>query len=176
MASTLCQKQLTPFVKKLKILSSLDHPIMFKFASLWHKHLLRNYKCHFRLLMSEFAAAIWNTLSKHQLFTLNFAFKLFHVSIAMITAEVKNTICNSLITMFPQAGKIWSKSDDPNYTKFWASLQKAVSRVKHFEISLAPFWKRFLQLKQFHDAKVFNTRLQSFVIPKITIVWHMKPE
>ena len=53
------------------------------FASLWHKHLLRNYKWHFRLPMSAFATAIWNTLSKHQLFTLNFAFQLFHVSIAI---------------------------------------------------------------------------------------------
>ena len=25
-------------------------------------------------------------------------------------------------------------------------------------------------MKQFHDAKVFNTRLPSFVIPKITVV------
>ena len=51
------------------------------FATMWHKHLLRNYKWHFRLPMSAFATAIWNTLSKHQLFTLNFAFQLFHVSI-----------------------------------------------------------------------------------------------
>ena len=53
------------------------------FASLWHKHLLRNCKWHFRLPMSAFATAKWNTLSKHQLFTLNFAFELFHVSIAI---------------------------------------------------------------------------------------------
>ena len=53
------------------------------FASLWHKHLLRNYKWHFRLPMSAFATAIWNALSKHQLFTINFAFKLFHVSISI---------------------------------------------------------------------------------------------
>ena len=53
------------------------------FASLWHKHLLRNYKWHFRLPMSAFATAIWNTLSKHQLFTLNTAFQFFHVSIAI---------------------------------------------------------------------------------------------
>ena len=46
------------------------------FASLW------NYKWHFRLPMSAFATAKWNTLSKHELFTLNFAFQLFHVSIA----------------------------------------------------------------------------------------------
>ena len=53
------------------------------FANLWHKHLLRNYKWHFRLPMSALATAISNTLSKHQLFTLNFAFQLFHVSIAI---------------------------------------------------------------------------------------------
>ena len=53
------------------------------FARVWHKHLLRNYKWHFRLPMSAFATAISNTLSKHQFFTLNFAFKLFHVSIAI---------------------------------------------------------------------------------------------
>ena len=53
------------------------------FASLWHKHFLRNYKWHFWLPMSAFATVIWNTLSKHQLFTLNFAFKFFHVSIAI---------------------------------------------------------------------------------------------
>ena len=53
------------------------------FAILWHKHLLRNYKWHFILPMSAFATAIWNTLSKHQLFTLNFAFQLYHVSIAI---------------------------------------------------------------------------------------------
>ena len=53
------------------------------FASLWHKHLLRNYKWHFRHPMSALATTIWNTLSKHQLFTLNFAFKLFHVSIVI---------------------------------------------------------------------------------------------
>ena len=70
------------------------------FASLWHKHLLRNYKWHFRLPMSAFATTIWNALSKHELFTLNFAFKLFHVSTAIDNVEVKNTICNSLITMF----------------------------------------------------------------------------
>ena len=76
----------------------------------------------------------------------------------------------------PQAGQIWSKLDDPKYTKFWAFLQKAVSHVKQSDILLAPFWERFLQVKQFYDAKVFNTRLPAFIIPKITVVWHMKPE
>ena len=67
------------------------------FASLWHKHLLRNYKWHFRLPMSAFETAIWNTLSKHQLFTLNFAFQLFHVSLAIDNCRSqKYHFCNSL--------------------------------------------------------------------------------
>ena len=75
---------LTPFCQK----SSTFYLVWIiqkcsNFVSLWHKHLFRNYKWHFRLLMSAFATAIWNTLSKHQLFTLNFAFQLFHVSIAI---------------------------------------------------------------------------------------------
>ena len=72
-----------PFVKNSKF-----YPVQIiwkcsHFASLSHKHVLRNYKWHFRLSMSAFATAISNTLSKHQLFTLNFAFQLFHVSIAI---------------------------------------------------------------------------------------------
>ena len=98
------------------------------FASLWHKHLLRNYKWHFRLPMSAFATAISNTLSKHQLFTLNFAFKLFHVSTAIDYCNLNNYVYHKL-------AKFWSKLEDPNYTKFWAFLQKAVSNVKHPGIS-----------------------------------------
>ena len=56
---------------------------------------------------------------------------------------------------------------EQNFELFY---KKAVSNVKHSDISLAPFLKRFLQVKQFHDAKVFNTRLPYFVIPKITVV------
>ena len=108
------------FVKKLKLSSSSDYPIMFKFASLWHKHLLRNYKWHVRLPMSAFATAISNTLSKHQLFTRNFAFKLFHVPLLLITVEVKNAICNSLITMFTTSWR--------NLIKIgWSELYKMLS-------------------------------------------------
>ena len=147
------------------------------FASLWHKHLLRNYKWHFRLPMSAFATAIWNTLSKHQLFTLNFVFQLFHVSIAIDNCRSQNTICTSLITMFTTSWRNLIKIGWSELYKILSFfLQKAVSHVNHSDISLAPFWKRFLQVKQFHDAKGFNTRLPSFVIPKITVVWHMKPE
>ena len=40
----------------------------------------------------------WNTLSEHHLFTLNFVFKFFHVSIAIATWEFY--FCNLLLTMF----------------------------------------------------------------------------
>ena len=132
---------------------------------LWHKHSLRNYKWHFRLPMSAFATAIWNTyrninFSQLILRSLNPALSCFHCYWQLYHKLAK----------FDQNRMIRI------YTKFWAFLQKAVSNVKHSDISLAPIWKRFLRVKQFHDAKGFNTRLPSFVIQKIMVVWHMKPE
>ena len=53
------------------------------FASLWHKHLIRNYKWNFRLPMSAFATVTRNTLLDQQLFTQIFVFKLFHISIGV---------------------------------------------------------------------------------------------
>ena len=93
----------------------------------------------------------------------------------LVTVEGKNTICNSLITMFTTSWRNLIKIGWSELYKILSFFTKTVSHVKHPDISLAPFWKRFLQVKQFHDAKVFNTRLPSFVIPKITVVWHMKP-
>ena len=59
---------------------------------------------------------------------------------------------------------------------FFSFYKKPFHMLNILTVSLAPFWKRFLQVKQFHDAYVFNTRFLSFVFPKITLVWHMKPE
>ena len=73
------------------------------FANLWHKHLLWNYKWNFRLPMSAFATVLRNTV-----FTQIFAFRLFHFSLLLLIVEVKNTICNSLLTI----------------TTSWQSLQK----------------------------------------------------
>ena len=44
----------------------------------------------------------WNTLSEHYLFTLNFVFKLFHVSIAIArpTCRIHIYFCNILLIMF----------------------------------------------------------------------------
>ena len=108
-------------------------------ASVWHTHLLRNYKCHFRLPMSAFATAIWNTLSKHQLFTLKFAFQLFHVSTAIDNCRSQNTICNSLITMF---------------TTSWANLIK-IGWSELYKISRFFF---FLYKKPFHMLTILTYR------------------
>ena len=100
----------------------------------------------------------------------------FMFPLLLIAIEVKNTICNSLITMLTTSWRNLIKIGWSKLYKILSFFPKEVSHVNHSDISLAPFWKRFLQVKQFHDAKGFNTRLPSFVIPKITVVWHMKPE
>ena len=41
-------------------------------ASLWHEHVLKNYKWNFRLPMSVFVTVTWNTLSEHKIFTWTF--------------------------------------------------------------------------------------------------------
>ena len=118
--------------------------------------------------MSAFATAIYEIPYRN----INFSHLIlrsssFMLPLLLITVEVKNIICNSLITMFTTSWRNLIKiADDLNYTKFWAFLQKAVSRVKHSDISLASFWKRFLHVKQLHGSKVFNTRLLSFLISK----------
>ena len=131
------------------------------FASLWHKQLLRNYKWHFRLPMSAFATAIWNTLSKHQLFTLHVSFQLFHVSNPIDNCRSQKYhllfLNRLLITMFTTSWRNlikirWSELNKILRVFFFFFLQKAVSHVNHPDISLAPFWKRFLQVKQYHDA------------------------
>ena len=56
--------------------SSLNYPTTIKFCLLVVQTLIK--VLHFTFLMSAFATAIWNTL----LFTLNFAFKPFHILIS----------------------------------------------------------------------------------------------
>ena len=67
----------------------------------------------------------------------------------LITVEVKNTMCNSLITMFTTSWRNLIKIGWSELYKILSFLQKAISNVKHSDISLAPFWKSFLQVKQF---------------------------
>ena len=93
----------------------------------------------------------------------------FMFPLLLITVEVKNTIYNSLKNyVYHKLAKFDQNQMIRNIQNFELFYEKPFSHVKHSDMSLAPFWKRFLQVKQFHDAKVFNTRLPSFVIPKIT--------
>ena len=69
MASTLCPKWLTIFVKRLKILYGSDHTILFKFHPAYSSNYLSNNVWRdFRLLMS--ASAV------------NMSFKLFPATVA----------------------------------------------------------------------------------------------
>ena len=53
--------------------------------------------------------------------------------------------------------------------------KKPFTMITISEMSLAPFWKKVSPVKQLNDAKIFITRLPSFIIPKNTVAWHMKP-
>ena len=75
--------------------------------------------------------------------------------------------------MKPQEGEIRTKSDDPNYTKFGAFRQKVVYHVNHFWNVVGAILKEFLKVKQLKNAKLWIKRLSSFIIPKITVVWHV---
>ena len=61
----------------------------------------------FQTFMSAFDTVIRNTLLEQQLFTQIFASKLFHVSNTIAKSlQVRNTICNSLITKFTTSWQI----------------------------------------------------------------------
>ena len=99
--------------------------------------------------------------------------KLFHVSVAKRRLEVQNAMCNSFKNIFTTSwgnlNKIrWSKL----YTKFGAFWQKVDYHVYQFWRSVGTiFAKRFLQVKQLNDAKLWIKRPPYFFIPKITVVW-----
>ena len=87
------------------------------FASLWHKHLLRNYKWDFRLPMSAFAMATYRNINFSHLILRSSSFMF---PLLLIIVEVKNTICNSLITMFNTSWR--------NLIKIgWSELYKILS-------------------------------------------------
>ena len=44
-----------------------------------------------------------------------------------------------------------------------------------FDKASTPFWNMFMYLKQMFDAKVLIKRLPSFSVPKIILIWHVKP-
>ena len=91
------------------------------FASLWHKHL-RNYKWHFRLPMSAFAFERQYEIPYRNIDFSHLILRSssFMFPLLLITVEVKNTICNSLITMFTTSWRNLIKTG-------WSELYKILS-------------------------------------------------
>ena len=76
----------------------------------------------------------------------------------------------------PHASEISTESYGPNYIKFCELFDKKTGFFKTiFDKALAPFWKTFLQLEQFLNAKLLISRLPSSSVPKITVVGHLQP-
>ena len=101
------------------------------FASLWHKHLLRNYNisdCRCQHLQRQHEIPYRNINFSHLILrSSSIMFPLL-----LITVEVKNTICNSLITMF---------------TTSWRNLIKiGWSELQNFEFFFFFFLKPFYML------------------------------
>ena len=139
--------------------------------------LSKSSKFYLVRIIRKYEIPFWNINLSH----LILRYSSFLFPLLLITVEVKNgAMCYSLTTMFTTSWRnlIWIGWSElyKILTFFFFLMQKAVSHIYHSDISLAPFWKRFLQVKQFHDAKGFYTRLPSFVILKLTVVWHMTPE
>ena len=126
------------FPEKFKILCSSDHPID-----------------NVQILLAcgtNTYEGITNDLSdvrcQHWLFTLNF--KHFHVSVAV--ASIGSYLLFLDKYFYRKLFEIWTKSDDPNYSKFWVFWQKKRKKKKRksftmlaiFDILLGPFSKRFL--------------------------------
>ena len=82
------------------------------------------------------------------------------------------------LLFLPQAGKIWAKSNDRKCTKFGSFWQKKNPVYNYY---VYYFWniassilKEILHVKQSMMLKSFIMRLPFFIIPKITVVWHLK--
>ena len=97
-------------------------------------------------------------------FTRNFAFQLFHVSIATANSKISKYCLYSLLFL-PQAGKIWLKSDNVNYTKCGSFWQKLVYYVNHFWNIVSTILTEVLQVKQLMMLRV-NHKSSIFHYPK----------
>ena len=58
-------------------------------------------------------------------------------------------------------------------TKFWTLRQKVVYHFKHFWYITGVVLKEVFESETINDATLWIKRLQSFIISKIMIVWHV---
>ena len=128
------------FDKKLKISYCSDYPIIFKFSYDINMYFgITNRIADFRFQRSQ-EMPYWNINCLHGvLHSSSFMFPL-----SLLPVEVQNTICKSLPT-------IWTKSDDPNHTKFGSFWQKPVYYVNLFWKIASAILKEVL-----HDCETIN--------------------
>ena len=88
----------------------------------------------------------------------NFSFMRFLVSIAVTKLPAK----------FEQNWKIWTRQ---NFDLFWHKRVHA----SHFWNIVSSILKEILHVKQLMMLRVFIIRVPSFILPKITVVWYLKP-
>ena len=74
----------------------------------------------------------------------------------------------------PQAGKFWTKSDDPNYTKFGSFWQKSGYYVNHFWYIVSAILKQVLHVKQIMMLKSIEHKASIFHYSKNTVTLQTK--
>ena len=137
-----------------------------------NKCLLRNYKCNFRLPMSSIATVTRN--NPLQLFTRIFHSISFSFPLLLLPVKVQNNICNSLLTILTTSLQNLNKIGRSELNKIWIYLTKPVYYAKQFWNIVSAILKEVLHVKQFMMLRVFIIRVPSFILPKITVVWHLK--
>ena len=125
------------FVKKLKILCSLDHTILFKFHKHVYKHFLRNVWRDFRLPMSALATVAGKSFNGKFTPKMNFRSAIFNVTISV--ADIGSL--KSPLTWF-------HKYLDPLLGKL--KQNRMVETVQNFELYikkcspfLTTYWRHF---------------------------------
>ena len=100
-----------------------------------------------------------NNLLEHQLFTRNFALKLFYI----FTLLFKILFVIPYLLLLQQAGKIWTDSDDLNYTNLDLCDKTPAYYFNHFWYIVSAIFKRGaacetkMYLKSiYHKASIFH--------------------
>ena len=121
------------FVKKLKILSSSDYPKLFKICYPVAQTLTKELQMTFQTV----DVSICNSNMKYPIEASTFSHLILRSSsfmfpLLLITVEVKNTICNSLITMFTTSWRNLIKIGWSELYKIWAFFTKSCSTCYPF--------------------------------------------
>ena len=145
---------------------------------MWHKHSIRKLQMEFQ----TFDVSICNGNEKHPIWTLTFYTDFsrsssFMFPLLLLTKEVQNTVCNSLLPIVTTSWPNLNKIGWPELHQILIFWQKTCQfyYVKHFWNIACAILKEVLQVKHLMMFMLFIIRLLSFIIPKITEVRHLKP-